>query len=143
MIQKKWLRTLACGVLACCVTLPVNSSLVRGADAPAKESKEKESKEKGKSRGRLPPFYNKIVDKEQREAIYKIQEKHAAQIEELEKQLQAAEDKRDAEIAAVLTAEQREKVAALVAESKAKSAEAKKKTATAAPGTTAAAPEGK
>jgi hypothetical protein len=143
MAQQRWLSTLACGVLACCVTLSMNNPLARGADAPAaKETKEKDAKEKGKSRGRLPPFYSKVVDKEQRAAIYKVQEQYSPQIEELAKQLEAIEDKRDAEIAALLTEEQRQKVAALIAEAKAKGAEAKKKPA-APTSSTAAAPEGK
>ena len=89
----------------------MNSPLARGDNPPAaKETKEKEAKEKGKSRGRLPPFYSKVVDKEQRAAIYKIQEQHSPQIDELAKQLEMAEDKRDAEIAALLTDEQRQKI---------------------------------
>jgi len=140
MIQHKWLQALGCGVLACCASLSVNGPLARGDDPPAaKESKEKEAKEKGKSRSRLPPFYNKVVDKEQRAAIYKIQEQYSPQIDELAKQLETLEDKRDAEIAALLTDEQRQKVAALIAEAKA----AKKKPAASPTSATAAAPEGK
>ncbi len=122
----------------------MNSPLARGDNPPeAKETKEKESKEKGKPRGRLPPFYSKVVDKEQRAAIYKIQEQFSPQIDELQKQLDAVEDKRDAEIAAVLTDEQRQKLATLIAESKAKGAEGKKKPAAPPTSTTSTSPDGK
>lgn len=130
--------------MACCATLSMNGSLARGDDPPAaKEMKEKDAKEKGKPRGRLPPFFSKVVDKEQRAAIYKIQDQYSPQLDELTKQLDAIEDKRDAEIAAVLTDEQRQKLATLIAEAKAKSAEGKKKPEAATPGTTAAATKGK
>ena len=132
MIQSNWFRAVACSMLACCVALSMNSPSVRGADAPAKESKEKGSKEKGKARGRLPPFYNKVVDDSQRTEIYKIQDKYAPQIDDLKKQLEALTAKRDAELSAVLTATQRKKVDELAAEAKAtRDTEAKKKAETA------------
>lgn len=80
------------------------------ADAPAKA--------RAKPRGRLPSHYGKVVDPAQKEKIYKIQQSYEPKIAELNAQLQALRDKRDAEIDAVLTAEQRQKVAQYQADAK-------------------------
>ncbi|HEX3656954.1 MAG TPA: hypothetical protein VHV55_14150 [Pirellulales bacterium] len=92
-------------------------------DAPA-------AKEKSKLKGRLPNYYSKVVDGAQREKIQQIQQTYAPQIEQLQAQLKALNEKREAEINALLTPEQRTRLAALSAE--AKQAAAKKKAAAAA-----------
>jgi hypothetical protein len=63
-----------------------------------------------KAKGRLPPYYAGVVSDQQRQAIYAIQEKYAAQIAALQEQLAALARQRDMEIEGVLTAEQRAKV---------------------------------
>jgi hypothetical protein len=68
-----------------------------------------EGKEK-KIKGRLPNYYADLVSPEQRERIYAVQERYARQIDELNEQLAALINQRDAEIESVLTADQREKV---------------------------------
>ncbi|HEY5312320.1 MAG TPA: hypothetical protein VIK18_07360 [Pirellulales bacterium] len=99
-------------------------------DAPA-------AKAKSKPKGRLPNYYSKVVDGQQREKIQQIQQTYAPQIAQLQAQLKDLNAKRDAEISALLTPEQRTRLAALMAE--AKQAAAKKKGAAAKPG----APESK
>lgn len=97
----------------------------RADDAPAASRVQKAKQDKPKHR--LPPYYNKLVDGQQREKIYKIQDEYAPKIEELTAQLKALTEKRDNDVAAVLSDEQRTKLAALEAEAKAKQAEARKK----------------
>ena len=58
--------------------------------------------------GRLPAGYAAIIKKSQRKQIYLIQDKYEDQIAELKKQIQAIEEERDAEIASVLTADQKQ-----------------------------------
>jgi len=61
-------------------------------------------------KGRLPPYYGEIVTEAQRQQIYAVQEKYEKQISALEDQLEALKKKRDAEIKAVLSEEQRTKL---------------------------------
>lgn len=66
----------------------------------------------GKSdfRPRLPMYYAKVVDEKQRQKIYGIQKKYHPKIAELQKQLEQLIAQRDAEIEAVLTAEQKAEI---------------------------------
>jgi TolA-binding protein len=57
--------------------------------------------------GRLPAGYSVVVKKSQRKAIYAIQDTYQKQIDVLNQQIAALEKKRDAEIDAVLSDEQR------------------------------------
>jgi hypothetical protein len=59
---------------------------------------------------RLPEHYAAVVDEVQRQTIYGIQNKYAPQIEKLQAQLNAVMGKRNAEIRAVLTPQQQQKV---------------------------------
>jgi hypothetical protein len=65
---------------------------------------------KKKAKGRLPAYYADLVSDTQKTQIYAIQEKYAQQIAALMEQLEALNDKRDAEIEAVLNADQRAKL---------------------------------
>ena len=56
--------------------------------------------------GRLPPGYSAIVKKSQRTEIYAIQDRYQKQIEDVHKQIALLEQKRDEEIANILTDEQ-------------------------------------
>ena len=80
-----------------------------------------------KFRGRLPNHYRKVVDEQQRKAIYKIQEEYASKAADLKAQLKALIKERDEKVVAVLTPEQVKKVQDLMAAAKAK--RAKKKSA--------------
>lgn len=73
----------------------------------------KPAKQRAKPRGRLPAYYNQVVDGQQREKIYAIQQQYEPKISALKAELQALQDKLDAEVEGVLTAEQREKVKSL------------------------------
>jgi hypothetical protein len=71
------------------------------------ESGKKSARKKGH---RLPPHYAKVVKPEQREQIYKIQEKYQPKLEALKAQLESIIQQRDSEITAVLTPEQQQKI---------------------------------
>lgn len=79
-----------------------------------------------KPRGRLPNYYSKVVTKEQREEIYKVQGTYNVQIEELQKQIAELTKKRDDEVRAVLSPEQQKEVDELAAAAK-KAAEERRK----------------
>jgi hypothetical protein len=83
----------------------------RTAEKPV--TKDSAPAEADKPKGRLPDHYAAVVDDKQREEIYSIQATYAPQIEKLQAQLDAVQGKRNAEIRAVLTPEQQQKVDAL------------------------------
>lgn len=78
----------------------------------------KEAKERTKPRGRLPAYYSEVVSPEQKEKIYDIQQKYFEQIQQLQEQMKELEQQREAEVTAVLTLEQKERVAQLMAAKK-------------------------
>ncbi|MCL6505328.1 MAG: hypothetical protein K6T86_21855 [Pirellulales bacterium] len=84
-------------------------------EQPAAASGKKEVSA-NKPRRRLPPFYSRVINNMQREAIYAIQDEYAPRIDELEDQLEALIAERDAKIEAVLTPEQLEQVKQLATE---------------------------
>lgn len=95
-------------------------------------------KARAKPRGRLPSYYGDVVSLDQREKIYSIQSKYEVELAALREQLKALVAKRDAEVEAVLSDEQKEQVKKLAAEAKAeREAELKLRAAEAA-GTPAA-----
>lgn len=75
---------------------------------------------RAKQRGPLPAYYRNVVDGIQRDKMYKIYDEYDDKIDAVRAQLKALETQRDAEIDALLTAEQRERIKALAAEAKAK-----------------------
>lgn len=79
-----------------------------------------ERKPRAKPRGRLPFYYTKVVDKQQREQIYAIQAKHADAIAKIRAELAKVVAERDAEIRAVLTPEQQQQIDKLRAEAMAR-----------------------
>lgn len=87
---------------------------VEGQDAVQTIQQEGPAKKpaKKKSGGRLPPGYGDVVTEEQRQKIYDIQRKYQDQIDQLQSQLDALREKRDSEVEAVLTPEQRKQVEA-------------------------------
>lgn len=113
--MKKVATVFSCAlVVLTAMLLSVGSPLAQekqAGDAPATAKPAR-----AKPRGRLPNYYRQVVTLEQRDKIYAIQQSYSAQLEALEKQIAELEAKRDAEIEAVLTPEQREKVKTLVQE---------------------------
>ena len=99
-------------------------------DTPAaKASGAKQAKKPAKFRGRLPAYYSKVVDQKQREQIYAIQKTHNAEITKLRAQLKDLIAKRNTEVVAVLSAEQKAKLAKLIAAAKANRKKPASKTA--------------
>lgn len=92
----------------------------------AEDSKPAVKKPRAEPRGPIPSSYGKFIAPDQKDAIYQIQLKYEAQLSPLQQQVKDLMAKRDAEIEATLTPEQRAKVAAAKAEAKAKASAAKK-----------------
>jgi Spy/CpxP family protein refolding chaperone len=90
------------------------------AKADAKAADGKTAKPRAKPRGRLPAYYSKVVDGQQREKIYAIQKQYEPKITALKAELQALQEKVDGEVAAVLTPEQQAMVKKLADDAKAK-----------------------
>lgn len=67
---------------------------------------------------RLPAHYASVVDDNQRQAIYAIQEQYSGRIAVIQAQLEALTKERDDKIAALLTAQQLEKIGKLKAAGK-------------------------
>ncbi len=92
------------------------SLLAFGGSVTAQEKKEDAAKpaaeknEDAKPRGRLPAYFAAVVNQEQREKIYGIQESYRAKIETLQKQLTTLIAERDKAIDTVLTPEQLKEV---------------------------------
>jgi len=87
--------------------------------------------------GRLPVGYSAIVKKSQRKQIYAIQDKYQKQISVLQKQIDAIEQERDAEVVNVLSEEQKKILAFILklrAEEKAENAKAAKQATAAGAG---------
>lgn len=106
--------------------------------AAAKDSATPEAgtpKRRSEPRGRLPAYYGEVIDNQQREKIYDIQSRILAQIGQLQQQIAQLEQQRDAEVVAVLTAEQAAKVKELTEAAKTKRMEnaKRRKPAAAAP----------
>jgi len=93
------------------------------AEKLSKESPPKESAAKSaSSRRRLPRYYGKLgLSEAQREKIYGVQEKHAAEIEKLEKQLADLKEKQEADCRKVLTADQKKQLTETVDSAKTRS----------------------
>jgi endonuclease/exonuclease/phosphatase (EEP) superfamily protein YafD len=81
------------------------------------------------NRPRLPRYYAKVVTPQQRKEIYGIQAQYQAEIDALQKQLDALTQKRDAEIRGTLDAEQQKHLDELVATAEAKQAKKRAKKA--------------
>jgi hypothetical protein len=91
------------------------------ADAKAADKADaKSTKPRAPARGRLPAYYSQVVNGQQRERIYAIQQQYAPKIAELKAQLAALQDKQNAEVEAVLTPEQLATVKKLTDDAKAK-----------------------
>ncbi|MCA9248094.1 MAG: hypothetical protein KDA42_13290 [Planctomycetales bacterium] len=101
-------------------------------DAPKGQKNEKAKKPQ--VTGRLPAYYGTIVTDEQRIEIYKIQASYVDRVEALKKVLRELVAERDAEVRAVLTAEQQKELDAVIA----KAREARKKAAAKLPAAVAA-----
>jgi hypothetical protein len=118
-VWKKWF--VAAVVMAGAFSAVSVSSLL--AQKPEAKPGEKPAATEKKSVRRLPAHYADLVEKAQREKIYAVQEKYDAQISPLAEQIKNLQKQRDAEIEAVLNADQKSKLEKARADAKAKAAE--------------------
>lgn len=116
--KKLVLATFATSVVVAGVSLNSIGQDAKKADPKAKAG--------AKAKGRLPAYYKDVVTDEQKDQIYAIQAKHAKQIDDLQSQLDAAKAKLNDEIEALLSAEQKEKLAKVKEEADAKKKAGKK-----------------
>mgnify|MGYP007096641417 CR=1 FL=1 len=121
--MKKTILTLVVVALAgLSVVTQDSGSLLTAQDA------EKPAAAAKKPRGRLPAYYAQIgLSNTQRDKIYGVQATYGTEIESLQKQIAVIEEKRDAEVVAVLTPEQKKTLEDLVAAAKKRSEERRKK----------------
>ena len=82
---------------------------------------------KEKAKGRLPPYYNDVVDDAEKEKIYAIQATYADKIDKLEAELESLKAERDKKIEGVLPAAKLKKIAEAKAEAAKKAADKKAK----------------
>jgi hypothetical protein len=119
------LQVLTCGLLmmpAAALSAADEKKPTKSSPASAKESSAKtkapaksegETAKKSESGGRLPRFFASLVDDEQRESIYAVQEKYRSKIDSLREQLREIESEQLKEIESVLTAAQRKELETL------------------------------
>ena len=109
-------------VSLCAVAMLFSLLLVGGSpfaqEKAAAPQNEAPASPRAQARGRLPNYYRQVVTPDQREKIYAVQSKYVEQIEALEKQIAEIEAKRDAEVLALLSPEQQEKVKMLEEEAR-------------------------
>ena len=101
VVRSRFASLLAVGLLA-------SGSLLWAAEESAKPKAD--ASKKAETRRRLPPHYADVVTEEQREAIYKIQDEHAPEIEAQEAKLIAVRKKLDDAMREVLKPDQLKKV---------------------------------
>ena len=118
--KKFVVATLASTLVVAAVSLNSIGQDAKKADPKAKAG----AKEKPK--GRLPAYYKDVVTDEQRDKIYAIQAKFEKQLDDLQSQIDAVKAKQNDEIEALLSAEQKEKLAKVKAEADAKKTSGKK-----------------
>jgi hypothetical protein len=136
-ILNRWTAAAAVVWVLALVGGPVVSS---GQNAPAKPAKaappanqdaEARADDTAKPKPRLPAHFGEVLDDQQRDKARDVQEKYAERLAAARKQLKDLVDQRDAELDAILTAEQRAKVAALREAAKARRAANRKAPVTA------------
>src|SRR5687767_2924953 len=97
----RWLKWTLSGLLAAAVAGGLTLARPGAAqqqERPAAKADADNKEGQAKRTRRLPQYYAKVVDRNQRESIYKIQETYQPQIDALEEQLKALIAKRDGEI---------------------------------------------
>lgn len=112
MFESFWKKAIVAGCVSLLALTVATWSPLTGQER--KTDKPKPARKEAK--GRLPAYYRDVVTADQRSQIYEIQQKYAAQIEDLQSQLAQLREKQNAEIEAILSKEQLDKVTALKAE---------------------------
>ena len=103
VVKSRIASLLAVGLLA-------SGSLLWAAEESAPTKPKADASKKAETRRRLPPHYADVVTEEQREAIYKIQDEHAPEIEAQEAKLIAVRKKLDDAVREVLKPDQLKKI---------------------------------
>lgn len=125
-MSRRIVSCVVCGFVSV-VIVCVSAYPMAVAQEAGKAAKAEGGKKVAKPGDRLPANYGKIgVSDDQRKKIYEIQNKYSEQIANLQKQLAELRSKENAEVEAVLTAEQKKALQAANDESKKKAAEKKK-----------------
>lgn len=119
-------KKLICASLATSLVVSVISLSSVGQDAKKADPKAKAGAKEKKGKGRLPAYYKDLVSEEQRDQIYAVQAKYAKQLEDLQSQMDSLRSKLNDEIEALLSAEQKEKLAKVKAEAETKKKAGKK-----------------
>jgi hypothetical protein len=126
-MKRVWLAALLAAVMGWTAGMGRGADTAPSTDSPqptttkaAPKSTDVPDKTEEKAKGRLPPFYGKLVDKDQKEKIYQIEMTFTPKIKDLQRQIDALVAERNEQIKAVLTPEQQAKLADMVADSKSK-----------------------
>ena len=115
-MMKNCLLTGSIALFACCSLVGLAQDTAKPTATKAVAAKEEAKPDaKDVKKGRLPPQYGKLgLTDAQKTKVYGVQDKFEDQIDALEKQISALKAKRDQEIEAVLTDDQRKILKALV-----------------------------
>lgn len=117
-MKSRMLLSLA-ALLTCCSLAAWSQDSTKASKAPTKAAAGAEEK---KPTNRLPSNYGKLgLTDAQKDKVYAVQDKYDKQLDDLEAQIKALKNKRDDEIEAVLSAEQKKILKDLTDEAKAKS----------------------
>jgi Spy/CpxP family protein refolding chaperone len=108
--------------LASTMVLALSALLVSSGTAAAQETPKAtppaakaDGKKADKATGRLPAYYKGVVNDDQRQQIYKIMAEYAPRLADLHAQMRQATKEQDDKIEALLTPEQKQKIAQLKA----------------------------
>lgn len=123
----RWTAALLLPALALAGTPGLRAADEKAEAKPAaKPAAAEVSKPPAERRGPLPFYYGKVVSPDQKEKIYDVQEKYAAEIAPLAAKIKELQAERDQAIDAVLSADQLAKIKELKAEAAAKAAAGRK-----------------
>jgi hypothetical protein len=89
-------------LISLALALAATEQRASGDDAPVKKVK--------RTHARLPPHYAGVVNDEQRQEIYRLQEEYKPKIKAMQAELNATKNELNEKIAAVLTADQKRKI---------------------------------
>jgi hypothetical protein len=118
MKSRFYLPLLGCAAL---LTALVCAPPVGAQQDAAEKGAGKKAAEQG---GPLPPFYAEVLTEEQRQQVYKIQAEYGAKIAEVRELFAKLNKEKKEKIDAVPTAEQKQKIAQLMADATKRKAEA-------------------
>ncbi len=123
----RWTAALLLPALALAGTPTLRAADGKAEAKPAaKEAAAEGSKKAADRRGPLPFYYGKVVAPDQKEKIYDVQEKYAAEIAPLAAKIKELQAERDKSIDALLSADQLAKIKELKTEAAAKAAAGRK-----------------